>query len=54
MNGVELNGNRKLKRWFRKNAPLSYIGAGLGALLIVDSVTGGSIREIVMPKRKRR
>ena len=54
MNGVELNGNRKLKRWFRKNAPLSYIGAGLGALLIIDSVTGGSIREIVMPKRKIR
>jgi hypothetical protein len=54
MNGVELNGNRKLKRWFRKNAPLSYIGAGLGALLIVDAVTGGKVTELVMPKKKRR
>jgi len=54
MNGVELNGNRKLKRWFRKNAPMSYIAVALGSLLVLDIATGGKVTELVMPKKKKR
>ncbi len=54
LDGVELNSPRKVRRWFRRNAPLSYIGATLAGLIVVDLVTGGKVKEIVFPKVKKR
>ena len=54
MDGFELNGNRKLRKWFRKNAPLSYVGATLLGLVVVDYVTGGKVQEVILPKAKKR
>ncbi|NNE33315.1 MAG: hypothetical protein HKN40_13205 [Winogradskyella sp.] len=56
----QLNGDmqgktgRKIKRWFRRNAPFSYIAAALGGILIVDAATGGAVKEIVFPKKRKR
>ncbi len=54
VNGYTLNGRtgRKIKRWYRKNAPLSYIATGLLALTVVDIATGGKVREMVGIKKK--
>ena len=54
MDGFELNGNRKLRKWFRKNAPLSYVGATLLGLVVIDYVTGGKVQEIILPKAKKK
>ena len=42
------------KRWFKKNSPWSYIGAGVLGLVVVDIATGGKIREAVGMKKKTR
>jgi hypothetical protein len=56
LNGHEMQGKtgRKIKRWFRRNAPFSYIAAALGGILIVDAATGGAVKEIVFPKKRKR
>jgi len=54
MDGVTLNSPRKVRRWFRRNAPLSYIGATLGALIIIDYASGGKVKEMIFPKVKKR
>ena len=56
----QLNGDmqgkttRKIKRWFRRNAPFSYVAAALGGLIIADAATGGAVREIILLKKRKR
>jgi len=48
LSGYELQGPRPLsRRWFRRNSPWSYIGVGIGALLVVDIATGGKALLVV-------
>lgn len=55
LSGYELQGPRPFsKRWFRRNSPWSYIGVGLGALLVIDIATGGKVREAVGMKKKKK
>ena len=55
LSGYELQGPRPFsKRWFRRNSPWSYIGVGVGALLVVDLATGGKIRESIGLKKKKK
>jgi hypothetical protein len=53
LNDYTLNAPRMFsKRWFRRNAPASYILTGLGVLVITDIATGGKVREMVGLKKK--
>lgn len=56
LQGHDMQGKttRKIKRWFKRNAPLSYIAAAVGGLIIIDAATGGAVKEIVFPRAKKR
>lgn len=56
LNGYELNGRtmRKIKRFYKRNAPWSYVGTIALGLLAVDIATGGKVRESLGMKKKRR
>jgi len=53
-NDMQGQTGRKIKRWFRRNAPFSYVAAALGGLIIVDAATGGAVKEIVFPKKRKK
>ena len=52
----ELNGRqmRKIKRFYKRNAPWSYVGTIALGLLAVDIATGGKVRESLGMKKKKR
>ncbi len=53
LSGYQLNAPRMFsRRWFRRNAPMSYIGTALVGLVVVDLATGGKVREMVGLKKK--
>jgi hypothetical protein len=56
LDGYTLNGRsmRKLKRFYRRNAPWSYIGTIAVGLVLVDVATGGKVRETFGMKKKKR
>jgi len=57
LSGYELNGRsmRKLKRFYKKNAPWSYVGTIAIGLILVDVATGGKVRETLgMSKKKKK
>ena len=41
-------------KWFKSNAPWSYVGVGVAGLIVVDLATGGKIRESIGMKKKKR
>lgn len=47
MDGYTLNGRtaRRVARWYKKNAPYSYIGTALAGLILADVITKGAVRK---------
>jgi hypothetical protein len=56
LSGYELNGRsmRRLRRFYRKNAPWSYIGTVAVGLVVLDVATGGKVRETFGMKKKKK
>ena len=57
LSGFTLNGRtaRRIRRFYRKNAPWSYVGTAVLGLILVDVATGGKVRETLgMSKTKKK
>ena len=55
LDGYTLNGRttRKVSRWYKKNAPYSYIGTALAGIVIADILTKGAVRKKLGLKKGR-
>tara|TARA_Y100000310_G_C20308673_1_gene635175 strand:- start:305 stop:607 length:303 start_codon:yes stop_codon:yes gene_type:complete len=56
LSGCDMQGRgmRRIKRFYRRNAPWSYIGTAFVGLVVVDLATGGKIRKLVGMKKKKK
>ncbi len=55
LDGYTLNGRtaRRVGRWYKKNAPWSYIGTALAGIVVADVMTKGAVRKKLGLKKGR-